>query len=86
MITEMVITMFFGLFAFFINLLPVVDITLPENPEIKSAFNTVFQSSSYFLPIVGLYPLFLANFGLNMFNLAWKIFLRIKSFIPSMGA
>ena len=86
MVTEMIITLFFGLFTFVISLLPVVDVTLPENPVVMSTFDTVVQSASYFLPVAGLLPLFLMTFALDVFHLAWKIFLRAKSFIPTMGA
>lgn len=40
---------------------------------------------SWILPIAELLPLFFIRIALECFNLVWKLVLRIKSFIPTMG-
>jgi len=82
MITEALIAMFFG----FIKLImPTYHGTfgLPDN--FIDMFQSILESVRWFLPLNVLVPMFLVSVGIDIFHITWKIILRIKSFIPTMG-
>lgn len=67
-----------------ISLFPSVDILLPDG--VMSGASTVLGYVGYFLPIKGLLPIIVLGLALDNAQLIWAIVLRIKSFIPTMGA
>lgn len=83
MIVELLFDVIFGLFNSLISLLPSIDGTIPST--FVNTLSNVIQSTSYFLPVGALLPIVVISGGLEMFNIVWKIILRVKSFIPTMG-
>lgn len=47
---------------------------------------SVFSSINYFVPIRSLLPIVVIELAVIGFKIIWAIVLRVKSFIPSMGA
>lgn len=84
MITEAVLNVFFVLPALLINLLPSINIALPN--DLVNITSTLFKGLGYVLPIAGLMPILLFSLALNSFHIIWAIVIRVKSFIPTMGA
>lgn len=84
MITDTIINIFLALPRNLLALLPDVNIELPE-----VAFQELFDiisSLTWALPVVALMPILVISFMLQGFKIAWALLIRIKSFIPTMGA
>lgn len=61
--------------------LPVISI--PEG--VFNGLGTLIGFAAFFLPLSAILPIFIIKFALTNFDLIWKLILRIKSFIPTMG-
>jgi hypothetical protein len=83
MIVEAIINMFFGLIT---RLMPSYDGSFGIPDGFIEMFQSIMESVAWFLPLNVLVPLFLVSIGIDIFHIGWKIFLRIKSFIPTMGS
>lgn len=69
---------------FLIGMLPDVNIAIPDN-----VFNWLFDVANavgYLLPIKGLLGILTLSLSIKGVQIAWAILLRVKSFIPTMGA
>lgn len=84
MITEAIINIFLAIPNLLIALLPTTNLSFPDS--LTSICDTLFFGLGYILPIGGLMPIFVCSFILSNFRIVWAIILRIKSFIPTMGA
>lgn len=84
MITELLIAAFMEASWGLISLLPVVDFTIPDG-----AFNTLvsaMRSLGYLLPVSALLPIIAIKISLKGVRIVMALIVRIKSFIPTMGA
>ncbi|HOE39619.1 MAG TPA: hypothetical protein PLY69_08560 [Bacteroidales bacterium] len=84
MITEALINVFLFLPKLLLQSLPDIDISIP-----KDVFNTLqnfLLNLEYIFPIVELLPILVISISLSLFKIAWALVIRIKSFIPTMGA
>lgn len=66
-----------------IGWLPDLSFSIPEG--FKSVFFDLFNAVVYFFPIRLLLPIITVSLSYHTFKFFWKVFLRIKSFIPGMG-
>ena len=66
-----------------ISLFPSISIEIPEN--IMGYMSYICQFIGYFIPIKGLFVLFMINFTIDSAHIIWIIILKIKSFIPFLG-
>ena len=67
-----------------IDKLPGIDFSIPDN--VLEGFSYVAQYVNYFIPVAELMPILAISVSLSVFHIVWAIILRIKSFIPTMGA
>ena len=67
-----------------LSLLPDIDLSLPDN--IFDSISSVLANVAYVLPVVSLLPIFVISLSLSIFRATWALIIRIKSFIPTMGA
>lgn len=84
MITEALINVFLFLPKLLLQSLPDIDISIP-----KDVFNTLqnfLLNLEYIFPIVELLPILVISMSLSLFKIALALVIRIKSFIPTMGA
>ena len=66
------------------NLSSVGAIAIPD-----SAFNwwdNTINMLTYVFPVYAVLPILVISFSIKAFQIAWAIVLRVKSFIPTMGA
>lgn len=84
MITDLIIMILISPAILLINMLPTISITLPEN--LVYSISNIFAGLGYFLPV----GLILALLGIQIALMSSRILValvvRIKSFIPTMGA
>lgn len=69
---------------FLLSLLPTVGVGIPDN-----VFNWLFDIANavgYLLPIKGLLGILALSLTIKGVQIGWSILLRVKSFIPMMGA
>ena len=66
------------------SMLPTIEFTIPDN--ILSGVSDIFAMVGYFFPIAALLPILVMSLALDMFRIVVAIVVRIKSFIPGMGA
>lgn len=90
MIADSFINLFLGLGRFIVSLAP--DLSSALNfPDLmdSSYFNIakmLFEFVGYVLPVGTIVNIFIASILLGSSHILWAIVLRIKSFIPTMGA
>lgn len=84
MITESILNIFLGIPELLIMLIPTTDIRLPT--DILSGASSILQGIGYVVPIGALSPIFVTDFVLTNFKIIWALIIRVKSFIPTMGA
>jgi len=61
-----------------------IGITIPDG--VFSFLSSVLPFLGYLLPIVALLPLMGIEMAVMIFKIVWAIILRVKSFVPTMGA
>jgi len=84
MLTDQLITLFFIIPSALIAMLPTVNATIPDG-----AFTTVndtFAMVAYILPLSDMLIPFGIVVALRTLQITISIIIRIKSFIPTMGA
>ena len=84
MITDLIINLLLKIPLMLLELLPDIDVSLPEN--VFDGINTFFANVGYALPVLQLMPILIISNALMLFRVAWALVIRIKSFIPTMGA
>lgn len=73
-----------GFLTGIIDKLPSIDFQIPDG--VLDGLTYITNYISYFIPIKALMPILIIDVGLCVFQIVWAIILRIKSFIPTMGA
>lgn len=84
MITEALINVFLFLPKLLLQALPDVDISIPK--DVFDTLQNFLLNLEYIFPIVELLPILVISISLSLFKIAWALVIRIKSFIPTMGA
>lgn len=72
---------------FLIGLLPDMsglNELVPDN--VLSSLSDLFGVLGYVVPWAGILPIFGISFAILSVRLSWAIIIRVKSFIPTMGA
>lgn len=84
MITEGIL----NILAFIPNLLldniSSISLSIPDN--IFEGLNSIFNCLGFLFPISGLLIILGTSFSIKGFQIIWALIIRIKSFIPTMGA
>ena len=83
LIENNIVLMLFWL-ELFLDMFPTIELVLPDN--VLSGASEVLGSVAYFLPIAALLPILIISFALDLAQIVVAIVVRIKSFIPTMGA
>ena len=60
--------------------------TFEISADVFNGLYTLFANIGYIFPIAGLFPIFVVTFTLKGLQISWALLIRIKSFIPTMGA
>lgn len=84
MITEALINVFLFLPKLLLQSLPDIDISIPK--DVFDTLQNFLLNLEYIFPIVELLPILVISISLSLFKIAWALVIRIKSFIPTMGA
>lgn len=84
MITEGIL----NILAFIPNLLldGMQGLSLSIPNDIFNGLNNIFNCLGFLFPISGLLLILGVSFAIKSFQIIWSIILRVKSFIPTMGA
>jgi hypothetical protein len=84
MIIEAIITALLFIPNILIGLLPTITTEFPDG--ITEVVRGTFGVVSYFIPVAALVPIIVLYFSMDLFKVFMALVVRIKSFIPSMGA
>lgn len=84
MIFQPFINLITELLSDFSSLLGTVNVNF--NNGIFAGLNIIFKYVAYLIPISALIPIFVVDFALTSFKTFMALIVRIKSFIPTMGA
>lgn len=84
MIVDAILDLILSIPIALLDALPDINIEISEN--VFDGMETFFGSVAYALPVVQLLPILIISNVLMLFRVAWAIVIRIKSFIPTMGA
>jgi hypothetical protein len=84
MIIEAIFTLLLFIPELILSLIPTVNIEIPDN--IMDGANVMFGALGYFLPVTALLPIIIVSIGIDVARIVIAIIIRIKSFIPTMGA
>jgi len=84
MITEGILNILAFLPNLLLDSLGSISLSIPSN--IFDGLNSIFNCLGFIFPISGLLVILGVSFTIKNFQIIWSLILRIKSFIPSMGA
>ncbi|MDE6789313.1 MAG: hypothetical protein K2J47_08350 [Ruminococcus sp.] len=84
MITDKILDVLFYFPLLLVKALPEIDFAVPDN--IFNGINTFLSNVGYVIPIRALMPILVSSLALSAFKISWALIIRIKSFIPTMGA
>lgn len=84
MITDIILDFFLCLPKLLLKALPAVDVSIPDN--VFNGINDFIAGVAYLYPVPECMPIITISLGISMFKIVWALTIRIKSFIPTMGA
>lgn len=84
MITKAILYAICSPILLLLELLPSVSITLPD--DIFSSMNSLFASLGFILPMTSLCLIIVSKITLKLAKITIAFIVRIKSFVPTMGA
>jgi hypothetical protein len=84
MIVDLILDLILSVPIALLEALP--DINLEISANVFDGIETFFANVAYALPVVQLLPILIISNALMLFRVAWAIVIRVKSFIPTMGA
>lgn len=84
MITDFILNILFFIPYSMVRTMPEVNISIPDN--VFNGIETFVCNVAYVFPIKMLLPIIFISVSVDVFNITWSLIIRIKSFIPSMGA
>lgn len=89
MIIGLLLTLVFNILLGLIGLVPDFSVSVDFITNLSSILKVIaemVQIVAFFLPLNALYGLLLVKISIYAFRIAWAIFLRIKSFIPTISS
>ena len=84
MITDVILFILIAPVLLIIAMLPTVSVSLPSNIVLTGS--NIFAGLGYFLPMPLILSLIGIKYSLKLSRVAMALVIRIKSFIPTMGA
>lgn len=84
MITEFILNLLCFIPNKLLDGLGSLSISIPD--DVFNGFNSIFSNLGYIFPIKGLLVIISISISIKVFQIVWALILRIKSFIPTMGA
>lgn len=84
MITDAILLLFIAPANAMITLMPSFQATIPA--DLFSYLISITVSLAYIFPISGLMQILLVSITIKGTQILWAIIIRVKSFIPTMGA
>ena len=84
MLLEAVISLLLFIPNMILSMIPTIEINLPEN--IFSGVSGILGTVGYLFPVTALLPIIVVSIALDVARVVVAIIIRIKSFIPTMGA
>ena len=84
MITEAILNILTFVPNLLLDSLSGISLSIPN--DIFNGLNNIFNTLGFIFPISGLLVILSISFIIKNFQIIWAIILRIKSFIPTMGA
>lgn len=83
MLIEFITGKFLDSIGWILDFMPAIPWNAPK--EFVTMFSQMIVMVAYFLPLPVLAPLLAMSIAFDIFNIVWKLILRVKSFIPFMG-
>jgi len=84
MITDFILNILFSIPYFLVKTMPDINISIPDN--VFNGIESFVCNVAYVFPIKVLLPIIFISTSFDVFRITWALIIRIKSFIPSMGA
>jgi len=84
MVTESILYLITSLPNLLLNNIGTINLNIPN--DIFDGLNSIFNLLGFIFPISGLMVILSLSMSIKLFEIVWSLLLRIKSFIPSMGA
>ncbi len=84
MITESILNILCFIPINLLNSMEGISISIPDN--VFNGLNSILGCLGFIFPIKGLLLIFTISFAIKSFQVIWALIIRIKSFIPTMGA
>lgn len=84
MITDFILSILFFIPYSIAKTMPEINISIPEN--VFNGIENFVCNVAYVFPIKVLLPIIFISVSVDVFHVTWALVIRIKSFIPSMGA
>ena len=84
MITESILNILAFIPNALLNNINTISLSIPDN--IFNGLDSIFNCLGFLFPIGGLLIILTLSFTIKSFQIIWSIILRVKSFIPTMGA
>ena len=84
MITDSILNSFMALPTLLLAALPEFSVSIPEG--VLEWVYDIANAVAYLLPLPQLLPILVISLTLKGAQIVWAILLRVKSFIPTMGA
>lgn len=84
MITNAIVDVLLAPVLLLVDLLPAVDVSIPDNAF--NSMSSVFDCIGFVLPVAAICPVLAMRIGLKTARSVMALVVRIKSFIPTMGA
>lgn len=86
MITDLIINVLMGLPYLLLSSLQSLDFNIKFPDDLFEIIKDLSVGVAYVLPITRLMPILIARIGIAIFKICWASVIRVKSFIPTMGA
>lgn len=84
MIWDTIINLILSPIDWLLGLLPSVNVHIPDG--VLGAMGDVFGAIGYITPWKTVTTIFFISLALVAVRIAWAVIIRVKSFIPTMGA
>ena len=84
MIFDIFIKLFTAPMKLFLQSIPTISVTIPE--DVLTQILEYIKLACYFLPVKTIVAILTINLAIWTFKITMAIVVRVKSFIPTMGA
>lgn len=87
MIVDKILDCLFYLPLLLLETLPDLDLAFPDDlMNIASGIDNFLCNIAYVVPFSRIQGIFIISIAIKSFQILWALVIRIKSFIPTMGA